>query len=38
MLEDINARIDIWSSDVDDVIWLFGEETCNTSVNRLIHS
>ena len=35
LLGDINARVGI-STDVDDVIGLFGEETCNVSGNKHI--
>ena len=35
LLGDFNARVGR-SVDVDDVIGMFGEETCNASGNRLI--
>ena len=35
LLGDFNARVGK-STDVDDVIGMFGEETCNASGNRLI--
>ena len=35
LLGDFNARVGI-SVDVDDVIGLFGEDTCNASGNRLV--
>ena len=35
LLEDFNARVGK-SVDVDDVIGMFGEDTCNGNVNRLI--
>ena len=35
LLRDCNARVGM-SVDVDDVISMFGEETCNASGNRLI--
>ena len=35
MLGDFNARVGK-SSEVDDVIGMFGEETCNASGNKLI--
>ena len=35
LLGDFNARVGR-STDVDDVIGMFGEETCNASGNRLI--
>ena len=35
LLGDFNARVGR-STNVDDVIWMFGEETCNATGNKLI--